>query len=150
MTSAFDAGTVAELQERIARLTPSSLPRWGKMTVDQMFAHCNVGYDMVYTTNYPKAGAIKRWLLNAFVKQNVVGPKPYLRNAPTAPAFKISARKDFEAERQKLLAYLERVRSDGASVFDGRESVSFGPLTSAEWNTLFYKHLDHHLTQFGV
>ena len=33
---------------------------------------------------------------------------------------------------------------------DGRESLSFGPLTAVEWNGLFSKHLDHHLQQFGV
>jgi transposase InsO family protein len=26
----------------------------------------------------------------------------------------------------------------------------FGPLTPEEWAILMYKHLDHHLRQFGV
>ena len=34
--------------------------------------------------------------------------------------------------------------------FDGKESHSFGPLNKTEWNNMFYKHADHHLTQFGV
>ena len=34
--------------------------------------------------------------------------------------------------------------------FEGKESNSFGPLTKGEWNNMFYKHLDHHLSQFGV
>ena len=56
----------------------------------------------------------------------------------------------FDAERERLVAYLRRTRELGADHFDGKESHSFGPLTRTEWSNLFYKHLDHHLTQFGV
>ncbi len=150
MTSVFDSATVAELTARINRLTPSTTAQWGKMSVDQMLAHCNVSYDMAYTNQYPKAGGVKRILLNLFVKQAVVGPKPYPRNSPTAPQFRMAGAKNFEQERSKLIAYLTRVQRDGVSGFERRESPSFGPLSAAEWNTLFYKHLDHHLTQFGV
>ncbi len=150
MHNVYDAATVAELIARINSLSPSTIPHWGKMSVDQMLAHCNVSYDMAYTDMYPKAGGIKRFVLNLFVKQAVVGPKPYPRNSPTAPQFRMSGAKDFERERAKLIDSLQRVQRDGDRGFEGRESPSFGPLTAAEWNTLFYKHLDHHLTQFGV
>lgn len=150
MKNVFDRAVVDELEARVAALTPASVPQWGRMTVDQMLAHVNVPYDMAYTDRYPKAGALKRLLLNLFVKQGVVGPKPYKRNTPTAPEFRISGRKEFEAERGKLITYLRRVQRDGEAAFAGRESPSFGPLTATEWNGLLYKHLDHHLTQFGV
>lgn len=150
MRNIFEPATVAELTNRIHALTPATTPAWGKMTVDQMLAHCNVTYEMVYETIHPKAGFLKRLLLTLFVKQAVVGPKPYKRNLPTAPQFKMVARKDFEREKQRLLDYLQRVLAEGESAFHGRESNSFGPLTSAEWNVMFFKHLDHHLTQFGV
>jgi hypothetical protein len=150
MHNVYEAATVAELTARINRLTPSTVPQWGKMSVDQMLAHCNVTYDMAYTDLYPKAGGIQRLLLKLFVKQAVVGPKPYPRNSPTAPQFRMSGAKDFAHERSKLIDYMHRVQRDGARAFEGRESLSFGQLTAAEWNTLFYKHLDHHLTQFGV
>jgi len=38
----------------------------------------------------------------------------------------------------------------GEAHFDKKESHSFGVLTKGEWDTMFYKHLDHHLGQFGV
>ena len=31
-----------------------------------------------------------------------------------------------------------------------RKAITLGKLKSQEWNNMFYKHLDHHLTQFGV
>ncbi len=150
MKNVFDPATVAELTARINRLTPSSAPQWGKMSVDQMLAHCNVSYDMTYTNGYPKVTGLKRLLFKLFVKQAVVGPKPYARNSPTASQFVMKGPKNFADERAKLIAYLQRVQRDGASAFAGRESPSFGPLSADEWNTLYYKHLDHHLTQFGA
>jgi hypothetical protein len=31
-----------------------------------------------------------------------------------------------------------------------KEPLSFGALTKTEWSNMLYKHLDHHLTQFGA
>ena len=120
------------------------------MSVDQMLAHCNVAYDMLYTDKYPWPGTLRRFFLKTLIKQGVVGPKPYRRNLPTAPQFRMVGAKDFAAERTRLLDYLNRVQREGEQAFEGRESKSFGPLTASEWSTMFYKHLDHHLTQFGV
>jgi hypothetical protein len=91
-----------------------------------------------------------RWVLKQIVKERVVGPAPYPRNTPTAPAFRITDTRDFETERERLLAYLQQVATEGRAKFEGRASLSFGPLTATEWNGLFSKHLDHHLQQFGV
>jgi hypothetical protein len=150
MHDIFAPETVANLTARLTRLTPQTQPQWGRMSVDQMLAHCNVTYDMVYTSRYPRPGAIKRILITMIAKNAVVGPAPYKRNSPTAPEFKVAGSQDFAKERDKLIAYLRRVQSEGRAAFDGRESHSFGVLSADEWNTLFYKHLDHHLTQFGV
>ncbi len=150
MENIFDSAIVARLVARINQLTPTTPPRWGKMSVDQMLAHCNVSYEMVYENSIPRPGAFKRLLLRVLVKTAVVGPKPYRRNTPTAPQFKMIGTKDFGREKSRLIDYLHRVQGEGAKAFDGRESHSFGPLSTTEWSTLFYKHLDHHLTQFGV
>ena len=148
--SVFDSADVAALVTRIERLTPETRPQWGKMSVDQMLAHVNVPYIMVYEDTLPKPGWLMVQLLKLFAKKTVVGPDPYPRNTKTAPAFIMTGTKDFANEKAQLIAWLHRVQKEGATRFDGRQSASFGPLTTAEWNVLFYKHLDHHLTQFGV
>ncbi|MGS0524621.1 hypothetical protein ACU8V7_04870 [Zobellia nedashkovskayae] len=79
-----------------------------------------------------------------------MGPKPYKRNIRTAPEFLITDERDFELEKQKLVAHLQKTQQLGAAHFQNKESHAFGPLTSQEWNVLFYKHLDHHLQQFNV
>jgi hypothetical protein len=58
--------------------------------------------------------------------------------------------KDFEAEKSRLIAYIERTQQLGENEFDGKESESFGVLTKTEWSNMMYKHLDHHLQQFGA
>lgn len=139
---------------RINRLQADTAPKWGKMNVGQMLAHCNCIYEMVYDPEYakrhPPPNAFVRTLLKLFLKPVVVGPKPYKRNSRTAPEFLITDERDFTEERERMIAYINRTQELGAAYFEGKHSPSFGALTSAEWNVLFHKHLDHHLRQFGV
>jgi len=150
MKNIFEKTTAQEVISRINQLTPQTQGQWGKMQVAQMLAHCNVAYDMSFTDQYKKPGTIARFMLKAFVKRGVVGPKPYPKNSRTAPQFIVEDTRNFEAEKQKLINYIEQCTQHGATYFEGKESHSFGKMTSSEWNVMFYKHLDHHLTQFGV
>ncbi|WP_297338495.1 hypothetical protein [Algoriphagus sp.] len=150
MKDIFDPKVTQELIERIHQLKPESPALWGKMTVDQMLAHCSVAYEMAFTNKHPKPNPLMRLLLKTFVKKGVVNEVPYKKNLRTAPAFLIKERKNFEEEKSRLIKYLEHTLNLGRDHFEGKESLSFGPMTANEWNNLFYKHLDHHLTQFGV
>lgn len=150
MTNVFSQSDVDAVIARINALTPDTRPQWGKMNAAQMLAHCNVTYEMAYENIHKKPNAVVRLILKLFVKEGVVGAKPYSRNSPTAPQFRMTTEKNFEAEKARLIAYLRRTADLGAQHFEGRESLSFGTLSSAEWNTMFGKHLDHHLQQFGV
>lgn len=146
----FDAADVAELISRINALDNQSQRKWGTMNVAQMLAHCNVTYEMIYEDTHSKPNAFIRFILKAFIKPKVVNDVPYKRNSPTAPQFKVSPAKDLHIERQRLIDYIHKTLALGSKEFEGRISLSFGILTSKEWNRMFYKHLDHHLVQFGV
>ena len=150
MKNIFDKAISEELISRINTLTPETTPQWGKMSVDQMLAHCCVMYEMAYDNIHPKATGLKRILLKAFVKKPVVNEKPYPRNSRTAPQFLITNKRVFEKEKDRLIAYIKKTQELGANHFNGKEYNSFGVLTATEWNNMFYKHLDHHLSQFGV
>ena len=150
MKNIFDQNDVQTTTERIEKLTPESKGLWGKMTVGQMLAHCNVAYEMAYDDSLPKPGFFKKMMMNLFVKPMVVGEKPYKKNSQTAPQFLMKEDKDFTKEKSRLIEFINKTLELGSSHFEGKESVSFGALTTKEWNNLFYKHLDHHLQQFGV
>lgn len=151
LPNVFSKEVSESLKARIHRLTPAQVPQWGKMNVSQMLAHCNVTYEMVYESGkHKKPGAMMRWILKAMVKPKVVGEQPYKPNSPTAPQFLIADERAFATEQDRLCAYIDRVQAEGSTAFEGRESHSFGALSANEWNNMFYKHLDHHLKQFGV
>ncbi|MBL7977641.1 MAG: DUF1569 domain-containing protein [Bacteroidetes Order II. Incertae sedis bacterium] len=135
---------------RINQLTPATQPQWGKMNAIQMLAHCNVTYEMAYENKHARPNFFMRLILKLFVKQTVVGEAPYKKNTPTAPAFIIGDERVFDEEKARLIAYLNKTVALGQNHFDKKESLSFGKLSITEWNNMFYKHLDHHLTQFGV
>jgi hypothetical protein len=150
MKNIFKAEETTEIVNRINKLTANSESLWGKMNVAQMIAHCNVTYEMIYTDKHPKPNAVKFFLLKKFVKKAVVGEKPYPKNGRTAPQFLISDEKEFEKEKIDLVNYITQTQKLGEAHFNNKESHSFGKLTSNEWNNMFYKHLNHHLNQFGV
>ena len=139
-----------ETVSRIEKLSQNSSAKWGKMSVDQMLAHCNVTYEMTYENIHPKPNAFVKTILKLLVKKNVVNIKPYSQNGSTAPQFIIKGNKDFETEKNRLIAYILKTQQLGENYFEGKESHSFGKLTKNEWNNMFYKHLNHHLSQFGV
>ncbi len=136
--------------DRINQLTASTQPNWGKMSVDQMLAHCNVTYEMVYEDKHPKPNAFVRFILKLLVKGKVVSEEPYQQNGQTAPQFIMKGDKDFDAEKNRLINFIKKTQELGEGHFEGKESHSFGALNKTEWNNMFYKHLNHHLTQFGV
>ena len=146
----FEKEVVNEIIERLEKLTPTTPQLWGKMNVSQMLAHLNVTYEMTYENIHPKPNFFLRFILKSFVKSKVVGEAPYAKNGQTAPAFIMSNDKDFEREKSRLINYIQKTQELGATYFDNKENLSFGVLTSKEWNNLFYKHIDHHFSQFGV
>ncbi|WP_224996419.1 DUF1569 domain-containing protein [Cesiribacter sp. SM1] len=150
MKNIFKPEVTDEVIGRINSLKPDSQPLWGKMSVAQMLAHCCVMYEMVYEDKHKKPNALMRFILKTFVKDAVVNEKPYKQNGQTAPAFIIKEDKDFNTEKQRLIGYINRTQQLGGEHFDNKEYHSFGSLTRTEWNNMFYKHLDHHLRQFGV
>ncbi len=150
MKNVFNTTDVNEIANRINTLTPSTAAQWGSMNVAQMLAHCNVTYEMVYDNIHQAPNAFTKFMLKLFVKKMVVNTIPYKKNNRTAPQFLITSPKQFEIEKQRLITYIQQTQQLGATHFDGKASHSFGNLTANEWNNMFYKHLDHHLTQFGA
>ena len=145
----FDPAVTQALCDRIGRLLPTSSPGWGRMHVAQMLAHCCTPYEQL---RGEKGGGpmILRWLARTFVKAAVVGEAPFKPNLPTPKSFVIADQREFTRERDRLLECIRAHHGEGRTAFEGRVHVTFGPLGAREWSNLLWKHLDHHLRQFGV
>lgn len=151
MLDFFDATTTQALQARIDQLDPARPPQWGKMNAAQMLAHCSVAFDQIHhPERHQKPGALMGWVLRTFIKKNLVNEVAYKKNSPTAPTFIVNDERDFTQEKARLLAFIHQTQAMGAAAFANRPSLALGTLSSQEWSNLLYKHLDHHLVQFGV
>jgi len=150
MNNVFNQADTSEIINRINKLEPSTKPLWGKMSAEHMLAHCNVAYEMVYEDKHKKPNAIIKFILKSLVKKKVVNDAPYPKSSNTAQQFIIKDVRDFKMEKERLVNYITKTQQLGESYFDGRDSHSFGVLNKNEWNNMFYKHLNHHLSQFGV
>lgn len=149
MASIFDTNDRAALVARIQRLGPATPRQWGKMDVAQMLAHCQCPLRIALGDDELERniiGVLFGWL----AKRQLLAPKPFGKNLPTAPQFKVVDPRVFEKERDTLLALVKRLGDGGPAVLTQKPHPFFGALTVAEWDGLQWKHLDHHLRQFGV
>jgi hypothetical protein len=105
---------------------------------------------MTYEDIHPKPNFLIGFILKTLIKKVVTNEVPYKHNSSTASQFIIKETKNFEVEKKRLTDYITKTQQLGENHFDGKNSHSFGVMNKTEWNNMFYKHLNHHLNQFGV
>jgi hypothetical protein len=150
MKNLFDPAVVPELTGRIAQLTPTSQRQWGKMTVSQALAHCCIGFESATGAQKPARMLVGRFL-GPIIKPLALGnDDPIRKNTPTAPVFVVSDDRDFQPEQANLVAWVVRFNAEGPKACTNHPHAFFGQMTPDEWAILMYKHVDHHLRQFGV
>jgi Protein of unknown function (DUF1569) len=150
MKNLFEASTVDEVKERVARLRPDSERRWGKMNAAQTVAHCTAGLEMAMGDLRPPRALIGR-ILGPMVKAKAfVEAEPMRKNSPTVKGLVVNDERDLETERARLSAMIDRFAAAGPGGCTSHPHSFFGRLTPDEWSAWMYKHLDHHLRQFGV
>ena len=149
MENMFNEEDRAALQQRLNRLQPSSARQWGRMNAAQMLAHCAAAMEMACGDRQRKQAFLGR-LVTPFIRSTVLGPKPLGRNSPTDPDLVIAEERDFAAESRRLSALVDRFCQAGPEAAGRQIHSFFGRFSGEEWGRLTYKHLDHHLRQFGV
>lgn len=142
--------TTQELIHRINRLEGNEVPLWGKMNVGQMFSHCCLPYQQILGENTDRPGVVMRVLMQWFFRKSMTNDQPYRKNLPTGPTFIRTGIHDVSEERQRLMVYLKAIEELGPERLSEIPSLSLGKLSPEEWSNMLYKHLDHHLRQFGV
>jgi hypothetical protein len=74
--------------------------------------------------------------------------RPNRQNLPTDPTFVMTGEeKNFEKERGALIEMVNRFTEINIT---GEHHPVFGKITKENWSKATWKHLDHHLKQFGV
>jgi hypothetical protein len=150
MKNLYEASTAKEIKDRISRLGPTNTRQWGKMTAPQAMAHCSIGMEWAVGDTNPPRMFIGR-IFGPIAKSGLLkDEKPLRRNTPTAKSLVITGERDLAKECQRLTALIERFSSAGPQGCTKHPHTFFGPLTPDEWARLMYKHVDHHLRQFGA
>jgi hypothetical protein len=147
MKSLLETEVYEEIIARIDALEEKSQGSWGKMSVGQMVWHCQ--YPLKLAIENKKHSKKGNALIKLFFKKSLYNDKPWRKNLPTSPMLKTKEAKDLESERIILKSLVTNFHALRART-EWQPHPIFGTFTPEQWGQLEYKHLDHHLRQFGV
>jgi len=151
MKNLFDAIVANQVKTRLRKLEPQSERRWGEMTAPQMLAHCSVSLQWAVGEVVPEKGALPVRLMGRLLKPLVLrNDDPLRKNSPTARSLVVSDERDLGKERERLSGLIDKFVTGGPTGCTKHPHSFFGKMTPEQWAILMYKHLDHHLRQFGV
>ena len=148
MKNILNDANYSEIRNRIQTLSATNPRRWGKMEIQQMLVHCirqlklavgEISSD-AQGASFLRTG-LGKWILFSSIPWPKGAETPVEMNAQLG-SFSLT---DIEIEKRELLDYLEKVREQEQLM----PHPFFGELNRKEWARLIYKHLDHHLKQFG-
>ena len=147
MKSIYNTNDNSELVQRINQLNPDTKAHWGKMSVDQMLKHTTVVVDVALGKQELKINFLMK-LVGKMMKNKVFNSK-FKKNSPTAPEFIFKDTYDFENTKNELIKNIQLLQ-DGHNTIKVMNHPFWGEMTYEDWDKLMYKHVDHHLKQFGV
>lgn len=143
----FDPVVKQEIIERINTLTPQSPRQWGKMEVAQMLAHLQQPLEVALGIRTIKGSFFMNLILPLF-KKTLWDEKPWKKGLPTDATYITAGElKEFVAEKAKLLELVSRFEEKDVNL--ERHPV-FGRMNKEQWSKSAWKHIDHHLKQFGA
>jgi hypothetical protein len=149
MKNLFDKEALSDVLRRLDKLSPESQRQWGKMNVAQMMAHCTVSIEMAKGEFKSNRGFVGR-VIGPLLKSHFTNDSPFKKSSPTTKELVIVDVRDFEDEKMKLVQKATAFSNAGPAVCTTNPHPFFGKLTPQQWGMGMYKHLDHHLKQFGV
>ena len=151
MNNLFDATVASHVKTRLGKLEPQSERLWGQMTVAQMLAHCAMSMQWAVGELVPEKGPLPARVMGRLVKPMVLRNDDLMRkHSPTIKSLIVTDERDFSKERERLSGLIDKFAAGGAACCTKNPHSFFGKMTPEEWAILMYKHLDHHLRQFGV
>ncbi len=132
---------------RLATLSPTDTPAWGRFTAPRMLAHVT---DALRMSVGELACAPKHipFARNFPLKQLIIYWLPFPKSTPTAPELLAREPASWAQETAASAALIERFAA-GKTPSRWPAHPLFGPLSERQWGVLAYRHLDHHLRQFG-
>ncbi|PCJ51501.1 MAG: hypothetical protein COA70_14110 [Planctomycetota bacterium] len=149
MNSIFTLESFDEINTRLKKLNKNSNKQWGTMDASQMLAHCceplKIALGLEKSIQEPY---LKKLIMGLF-KHKLYDDSTWKKNLPTTDQFKIFENKNFDLELESLKSLAKRIHQEKNKTEWDAHPI-FGKFTTEQWGKMQYKHLDHHLKQFGV
>ena len=115
----------------------------------QMMAHCSATLAVANGETVLPRVLLGR-ILGPLFKPGFVGETAFRRNGPTARELVVADQRHFDTEKERLLQLVRAFSAGGESHCTTHPHPFFGKLAPSEWGIVMFKHLDHHLRQFGA
>ena len=140
---------VDEVVQRLGYVRADSVRVWGTMTPHEMLCHLGDSFSAMLgdrpasMTDTLLSRTVVRWIA---LHTSLPWPKGVPTRPEVDPKREGSKPVEFESDRARTIQLLRRFASPDASCVP---HPIFGPLTRDEWLVWGYRHVDHHLRQFG-
>jgi hypothetical protein len=149
MVTMWNARAAQSIRARITRLAPECHAAWGRMTAPVVV--CHLAETLKLAIGELHVASMNTPVRFPPLKQLIVYWAPFPKNAPTAPEVIARAPGEWKADIAELQGLVDRLCARGADV----NAVwpvhpAFGRLSRRAWGVHVYRHIDHHLRQFGV
>lgn len=117
----------------------------GKMSSDQVFAHLSEVQEVKNGKPLENTSFIAK-LFKKYIRKMVFNEVPYKQSIQTHPQYIVTSPQDFEVQKKRFLNAMEVMHSENPDT----KHILFGKMTDEEKGWGCYKHINHHLEQFGV
>jgi hypothetical protein len=136
-----------ELLDRLERLEPGATPLWGTMTAPQMLAH--LADWMLMAKGELKVTLHNRPQRYPPLKQLLVYWLPFPKGIMTSPELVGREPLEWSIERAAVRQQVQSFENLNPKMIWPDHPV-FGKMTPHAWCVFAYRHMDHHLRQFGI
>ncbi|HUC81589.1 MAG TPA: DUF1569 domain-containing protein [Flavisolibacter sp.] len=135
---------------RAQNLDAESQPLWGTMSVTEMLHHCSKVHRQVLSPAGPatQKTSLKQYF---FRWMGLYALPRFPKGVQTPKQFRTKGLVDkaaFEAEKKDFIATVQLFAAHQNPI--NHFHPYFGKLSTQQWGLTSWKHVDHHLRQFGV
>jgi Protein of unknown function (DUF1569) len=132
--------------KRLRQLTPDTKPIWGTLTAPRLLCHLSdqLRVSLGEAPMVRRDTALTRTLLKWLVIYSPIKAPP--GKVQTSPEMLTTPPGNWQSDLERTESLIQRLAITSTTAAHPK----FGPLSHDGWGRLTWKHLDHHLRQFGV
>lgn len=145
----FNRKSAESIINRAKQLKEDYQPRWGKMNVVEMLLHCNsCNREILEKERSHKKTTVKQYLLRILALYIAPGFKKGLSSEQHHITKGKAVNIDFETALADFIDVINQLCVTQKQLT--LTHPAFGNISTHQWGIAAYKHMDHHLRQFGV